>query len=46
VLADKLFANAVVSLDVKQEVYNQQEVAASQIQQWVKDHELVSVNHH
>jgi hypothetical protein len=31
VLADKLFVNAVVSLDVEQEVYDQQEAAASQI---------------
>jgi hypothetical protein len=46
VLPDKLFVNAVTSLDVKQEVYDQQEVAALQIQQWAKDHGLVSINHH
>jgi RNase H-like domain found in reverse transcriptase/Integrase zinc binding domain len=46
VLPDKLFANAVMSLDIKQEVYNRQGTAASQIQQWVKDHGLTSVNHH
>jgi Integrase zinc binding domain len=46
VLPDKLFANAVASLNVKQEVYDQQEAAASQIQEWVKDHGLVSINHH
>jgi hypothetical protein len=38
--------NAVVSLDIEQEVYDQQEAATSQIQQWVKDHGLVSINHH
>jgi hypothetical protein len=32
VLPDNLFINAVASLDVKQEVYDQQEAAASQIQ--------------
>jgi hypothetical protein len=31
VLPDKLFVNAVTSLDIEQEVYNQQETAASQI---------------
>jgi hypothetical protein len=46
VLPDKLFINAVASLDVEQEVYNQQEAAALQIQQWAKDHGLVSINHH
>jgi Integrase zinc binding domain len=46
VLADKLFANAVVSLNIEQEMYNQQEAAASQIQQWAKDHGLMSINHH
>jgi Integrase zinc binding domain len=46
VLPDKLFTNAVVSLDVKQEVYDWQETATSQIQQWAKDHELTSINHH
>jgi Integrase zinc binding domain/RNase H-like domain found in reverse transcriptase len=46
VLPDKLFANAVVSLDIEQAVYDQQETAAAQIQQWAKEHNLVSVNHH
>jgi hypothetical protein len=46
VLPDKLFVNAVISLDVEQAVYDQQEVAAAQIQGWAKDHGLVSVNHH
>jgi hypothetical protein len=46
VLPDKLFVNAVASLNIEQEVYNQQEAAASQIQQWAKDHGLVSINHH
>jgi hypothetical protein len=31
VLPDKLFINAVVSLDVEQAVYDQQEAAAAQI---------------
>jgi hypothetical protein len=31
VLLDKLFVNAIASLNVEQEVYNQQEAAASQI---------------
>jgi Integrase zinc binding domain len=46
VLPDKLFANAVVSLNIKQEVYDWQETTAPQIQQWVKDHGLMSINHH
>jgi RNase H-like domain found in reverse transcriptase len=46
VLPDKLFANAIMSMDVKQAVYDQQEAAAVQIQGWAKDHGLVSVNHH
>jgi RNase H-like domain found in reverse transcriptase/Integrase zinc binding domain/Reverse transcriptase (RNA-dependent DNA polymerase) len=46
VLPDKLFVNAVVSLNIEQEVYNRQGAAAPQIQQWVKDHGLTSVNHH
>jgi Integrase zinc binding domain len=46
VLLDKLFVNAVTSLDIEQEVYDQQEAATLQIQQWAKDHGLVSVNHH
>jgi hypothetical protein len=32
VLPDKLFVNVVASLDIEQEVYDQQEAAASQIQ--------------
>jgi Integrase zinc binding domain len=35
-----------VSLDIEQEVYDRQETAALQIQQWAKDHELTSINHH
>jgi hypothetical protein len=46
VLLDKLFVNAIMSLDVEQAVYDQQGVAAAQIQGWAKDHGLVSVNHH
>jgi hypothetical protein len=46
VLPDKLFVNAIVSLDIEQAVYDQQEAAAAQIQQWAKDHDLISVNHH
>jgi Integrase zinc binding domain len=46
VLPDKLFTNAVTSLDIEQEVYDHQEAAASQIQQWAKDHGLISINHH
>jgi RNase H-like domain found in reverse transcriptase len=46
VLPDKLFINTVASLDIKQEVYDQQEAAAPQIQQWAKDHRLMSINHH
>jgi hypothetical protein len=46
VLPDVLFAQAIASLDIKQEVYNQQERAATQIQQWAKDYGLMSVNHH
>jgi Integrase zinc binding domain len=46
VLPDKLFVNAIASLDIEQAVYNQQETATTQIQQWAKDHDLVSVNHH
>jgi RNase H-like domain found in reverse transcriptase/Integrase zinc binding domain/Reverse transcriptase (RNA-dependent DNA polymerase) len=46
VLLDKLFVNAVMSLDVEQVVYDQQGVATAQIQEWAKDHGLVSVNHH
>jgi Integrase zinc binding domain len=46
VLLDKLFANAIVSLDVEQAVYDQQAVAAAQIQGWAEDHGLTSINHH
>jgi hypothetical protein len=46
VLPDKLFTNAITSLDVEQMVYDQQEAATQQIQQWVQDHGLVSINHH
>jgi hypothetical protein len=46
VLLDKLFINAVTSLDIKQAVYDQQEAATTQIQQWAKDYRLVSFNHH
>jgi hypothetical protein len=46
VLPNVLFVQAIASLDVKQEVYNQQEKGAMQIQQWAKDHGLTSVNHH
>jgi RNase H-like domain found in reverse transcriptase/Integrase zinc binding domain len=46
VLPDKLFTNVAVSLNIEQEVYNQQEAATSQIQWWAKDHGLISINHH
>jgi RNase H-like domain found in reverse transcriptase/Integrase zinc binding domain/Reverse transcriptase (RNA-dependent DNA polymerase) len=46
VLLDKLFANAIMSLDVEQAVYDQQAAAVAQIQGWAKDHGLVSINHH
>jgi Integrase zinc binding domain len=46
VLPDKLFVNAVMLLDIEQEVYNWQEAATSQIQQWAKDYGLMSLNHH
>jgi hypothetical protein len=46
VLPDKLFIDAIASLDIKQEVYDQQEAATMQIQRWAKDHGLVSINHH
>jgi RNase H-like domain found in reverse transcriptase len=46
VLPDKLFANAIMSLDVEQAVYDQQAVAAAQIQGWAKEHGLASINHH
>jgi Integrase zinc binding domain len=35
-----------VSLDIEQAVYDQQEAAAAQIQQWAKEHNLISFNHH
>jgi Integrase zinc binding domain len=46
VLPDNLFANAIMSLDVEQAVYDQQAAAVVQIQGWAKDHGLVSINHH
>jgi RNase H-like domain found in reverse transcriptase/Integrase zinc binding domain len=46
VLPDMLFANAILSLDVEQAVYDQQTVAAAQIQGWAKDHNLISINNH
>jgi RNase H-like domain found in reverse transcriptase/Integrase zinc binding domain len=46
VLLDKLFANAIMSLDVEQAVYDQQAAAVMQIQEWAKDHKLTSINHH
>jgi Integrase zinc binding domain len=46
VLLDALFAQAIASLDVEQEVYDCQEEAVSWIQQWVMDYGLTSVNHH
>jgi Integrase zinc binding domain len=46
VLPDKLFINTVASLNIEQEVYDQQETATPQIQQWAKDYGLVSINHH
>jgi RNase H-like domain found in reverse transcriptase/Reverse transcriptase (RNA-dependent DNA polymerase) len=41
VLPDKLFVNVVMSLDVEQAVYDQQEAATVQIQGWAKDHGLI-----
>jgi Integrase zinc binding domain len=46
VLPDALFAHVIISLNIEQEVYNQQEKAAIQIQIWAKDHGLMSMNHH
>jgi hypothetical protein len=46
VLPDVLFANAILSLDVEQAVYDQQTAAAAHIQEWAKDYGLTSVNHH
>jgi Integrase zinc binding domain len=46
VLLDTLFANAILSLDVEQAVYDQQTTAVTQIQGWAKDHNLTSINHH
>jgi Integrase zinc binding domain len=46
VLPDKLFVDVIASLDIEQEVYDQQEAAATQIQRWEKDHGLVSINYH
>jgi RNase H-like domain found in reverse transcriptase/Integrase zinc binding domain len=46
VLPDTLFVNAILSLDVEQAVYDQQVTAAAQMQEWAKDHNLTSLNHH
>jgi hypothetical protein len=46
VLPDALFAHAAISLDIEQEVYDQQGKATMQMQTWAKDHDLTSVNHH
>jgi hypothetical protein len=46
VLQDAMFANAVVSLDLEQEVYDTQEGQAAAIAELQKVHRLVSQNHH
>jgi hypothetical protein len=46
VLQDHMFTNAVVSLDIKQEVYNAQEGQAASIVLLQKAYGLVSENHH
>jgi RNase H-like domain found in reverse transcriptase len=46
VLQDHMFANAVVLLDIEQEVYNAQEGQAASIALLQKAHGLVSENHH
>jgi RNase H-like domain found in reverse transcriptase len=46
VLQDHMFANAVVSLNLKQEVYNAQEGQAGSIVLLQKVHGLVSENYH
>jgi Integrase zinc binding domain len=46
VLQDHMFANAVVSLDIEQEVYDAQERHAGSIVQLQKAHRLVSKMHH
>jgi RNase H-like domain found in reverse transcriptase len=46
VLQDHMFANAVVSLDIEQEVYDAQEGQAASIALLQKAHGLVSENHH
>jgi Integrase zinc binding domain len=46
VLQDHMFVNAVVSLDIEQEVYDAQEGQATSIALLQKAHRLVSENHH
>jgi RNase H-like domain found in reverse transcriptase len=46
VLQDTMFANAVVSLDLEQEIYDAQEGQAAAIAELQKTHGLVSQNHH
>jgi RNase H-like domain found in reverse transcriptase/Reverse transcriptase (RNA-dependent DNA polymerase)/Integrase zinc binding domain len=46
VLQDTMFANAVVSLDLEQEIYDAQEGQAAAIAELQKAHGLVSQNHH
>jgi hypothetical protein len=46
VLQDHMFVNAVVSLDLEQEVYDAQEGHAGSIVQLQKAHGLVSKMHH
>jgi RNase H-like domain found in reverse transcriptase/Reverse transcriptase (RNA-dependent DNA polymerase) len=46
VLQDAMFANAVVSLDLEQEIYDAQEGQAAAIAELQKAHGLVSQNHH
>jgi RNase H-like domain found in reverse transcriptase/Integrase zinc binding domain/Reverse transcriptase (RNA-dependent DNA polymerase) len=46
VLQDAMFANAVVSLDLEQEVYDAQEGQATAMAELQKAHGLVSQNHH
>jgi RNase H-like domain found in reverse transcriptase len=46
VLQDAMFANAVVSLNLEQEVYDVQEGQATAIAELQKAYELVSQNHH
>jgi Integrase zinc binding domain len=44
--SDMLFTHVIISLDIEQEVYDQQGKATAQIQTWAKDHKLTSINHH